>query len=285
MSAMRILVVGLQPHNAGKTTVCKALIYGFKQSGVNLVPFKPHSGISYWSQFDTFQESLIRGTLLSSDIIELEQAAHSGLRLEILNPANRLSSPILDRGVQEEMLVFREFVAERFTRYDGNGPGNVYYLNGTINFSHMRGMRGFSSAIRKNAEKTVFIRNFEQLVKAYLDNFDRATSSCHKCLEGKALVVESFNDAAYPFNGAEDCGVVLCVSSNIVLQLKADEYFRAIELRGQQKAKLQLTTADVYASSLVERKYDLQPLTDEERKDPKRLVENYSKIIDELVKL
>lgn len=281
---MRILVVGLQPHNAGKTTVCKALIYGFKQSGVNLVPFKPHSGISYWSQFDTFQESLIRGTLLSSDIIELEQAAHSGLRLEILNPANRLSSPILDRGVQEEMLVFREFVAERFTRYDGNGPGNVYYLNGTINF-HMRGMRGFSSAIRKNAEKTVLIRNFEQLVKAYLDNLDRATSSCHKCLEGKALVVESFNDAAYPFNGAEDCGVVLCVSSNIVLQLKADEYFRAIELRGQQKAKLQLTTADVYASSLVERKYDLQPLTDEERKDPKRLVENYSKIIDELVKL
>ena len=88
MDPVRILVVGLQPHNAGNTTLCKALIYGFKESGVNLVPFKQHSGTSYWSQFDTFQESLVRGTLLPSDIIELEQAARSGLPLEILNPVS-----------------------------------------------------------------------------------------------------------------------------------------------------------------------------------------------------
>jgi predicted P-loop ATPase/GTPase len=281
---MRILVVGLQPHNAGKTTLCKALTYGFKESGVNLVPFKPHSGISYWSQFDTFQESLVRGTLLSGDIIELEQAARSGLPLEILNPVNRLSSPILDRGIPEERLVFQEFVAERFTHYDGNSPTNIYYLNGTMNFSRMRAMRDFYLAIKKNAEKIMFIRSFQQLVKAYVDNFEKATCSCYRCVEDKPLLVESFNDAAYPFNGAEGCGVVLCVSSNIVLQLKADGYFKAIELRGQQKPKLQLTTTEVYASSLVEREYDVQPLANEERNESVTLVDNYSKIIDDLAK-
>jgi len=284
LDPVRILVVGLQPHNTGKTTLCKALIYGFKERGINLAPFKPHSGISYWSQFDAFKESLVRGILLSSDIVELEQAAHSGMPLEILNPVNRLSSPILDRGIPEERLVFREFVVQRFTHYDGNGPTNIYYLNGTVNLSRMRAMRDFYLAIKKNAEKVMFIRNFRQLVKAYLDNFEKATCSCYRCLEDKPLLVESFNDAAYPFNEAEDCDLVLCVSSNIVLRLKADRYFKAIELRGQQKAKLQLTTTDVYASSLVEREYDVQPLANKERNEPVTLVDNYSKIIDDLSK-
>lgn len=41
----KILVVGLQAYDAGKTTLCKGLIYGFKKAGITLVPFKPHSGV------------------------------------------------------------------------------------------------------------------------------------------------------------------------------------------------------------------------------------------------
>jgi hypothetical protein len=55
-------------------------------------------------------------------------------------------------------------------------------------------------------------------------------------------------------------------------------------LRGQQKPKLQLTTAEVYASSLVEREYDVQPLANKESNEPVALVDNYSKIIDDLAK-
>jgi predicted P-loop ATPase/GTPase len=222
-SSMRILVVGFLPHNADKTTLCKALIYGARERGVSLVPFKPHSGISFWSQFDTFQEGLSRGSLLSSDIIELEQAANSRLPLEVLNPVNRLSSPVLDRGMPEEKLVFQEFVAERFTHHDGTSIRNEYFLNGTKNLSRMRGMTDFFETIRKSAEKMVFIRNFQQLVQAYVDNFEKATSTCYRRLEDKPLLVESFNDAAYRFIQAEDCNVVLCVSSNTVLRLKAKD--------------------------------------------------------------
>ena len=85
----RILVLRLQPNDSGKTTLCKALIYGFKATGVGLVPFKPHSGIGYWSQFDTFQTNLATGRLLSRDIMDLEAAADSKIPLEVLNPVNR----------------------------------------------------------------------------------------------------------------------------------------------------------------------------------------------------
>ena len=59
--------------------------------------------------------NLMRGTLLSSDIIELEEAAKSKLPLDILNPVNRLSGPVLDRGTQEERLVFQESKYENRT--------------------------------------------------------------------------------------------------------------------------------------------------------------------------
>jgi predicted P-loop ATPase/GTPase len=282
LNSIRILVVGLQTHDAGKTTLCKALIHGFKNFDVCLVPFKPHSGISYWNQFNAFQDSLGRGVLLSSDIMELEEAARSKLPLELLNPVNRLSSPTLYRDAAEERLAFREFVAERFTHHDGRNCRSVYYLNGTINTSRMRGMKDLFLAIKSNAEKVNFIRNFQQLVKAYVDNFEKATGSCYGHLQGKQLIMESFNDAAYPFSRTEDCNVVLCVSSNTVLRFKAREYFKAIELREQSKPKAQLTTTDVYSSSLVEHRYELQPLTNDERKNPAKLAANYSKIIDDL---
>jgi predicted P-loop ATPase/GTPase len=265
LSAVKILVVGLETRDAGKTTLCKALIHGGKKFDVNLVPFKPHSGISYWNQFNAFQDSLVRGSLLSSDIMELEKAANSRLALELLNPVNRLSSPILHRESTEEKLAFREFVAERFTHHDENNCRNVYYLNGTLNTYRMRGMKDFFLAIKNNAEKVIFIRNLQSLVKAYVDNFEKATGSCYRSLQDKPLIVESFNDAAYPFSRAEDCNVVLCASSNMILRFNAREYFKAIELREQQKPKAQLTGADIYSSSLVESKYELQPLTNEER--------------------
>jgi len=278
------LVVGLQPYDAGKTTVCKALIHGFKKAGVTLVPFKPHSGIGYWNQFDVFQRCLAESTLLSSDIMELEAAADSNIPLEVLNPVNRLSGPVFDRGIAEEKLVFQEFMAERFTYHDGLTHKNIYYLNGAMNFSRLRDMEAFYVKIKKNAHKTFFVRKFEELEEAYSENFEKATSTCYRQIQDKDLIVESFNDAAYPFNNAEDCDTVLCVSSNTVLQLNVRKYFETIELKGKQKPRLQLTVPEIFASSLIKNKIIVQPLHSDERNDDEKLTQNYLEVIKQSLK-
>lgn len=279
----RILVVGLQSHDAGKTTLCKALIHGFKETGVTLVPFKPHSGIGYWSQFDVFQRNLVNGRLLSSDIMDLEVAAQSQIPLEVLNPVNRLSCPVPDTGMPEEKLVFQEFIAERFTHHDRVSHKNVYYLNGSLNFARLRDMQTFYLRIKGNAEKTCFIRKFGELVEAYSKNFDKATSSCYGHVQNMPLIVESFNDAAYPFNHAEDCDTVLCVAWNTVLQFEQRRYFEAIESHSRENPKLQLTVSQVYATSLVTARFIVQPLTTDERNDSAKLTQNYSEVIKTLI--
>jgi predicted P-loop ATPase/GTPase len=279
----RILVVGLQPNDAGKTTLCKALIYGFKEAGITLIPFKPHSGIGYWSQFDVFQRNLENGSLLSSDIMDLEAAAQSRIPLEVLNPVNRLSQPVPDTGLPEGKLVFQEFIAERFTHHDGLVHRNVYYLNGTLNLSRLRDMQTFFVRMRRNAERTHFIRKFEDLVEAYSKNFDKATSSCYARLWNMPLIVESFNDAAYPFNHVEDCDTVLCVASNTILWFDERRYFEAIESRGREKPRFQLTVTHVYAPSLIKARFIVQPLTTDERNEPAKLTQNYSEVIKKVV--
>ena len=279
----RILVVGLQPHDAGKTTLSKALIHGFKQAGVTLVPFKPHSGIGYWSQFDVFQRNLANGTLLSSDIMSLEAAAQSQIPLEVLNPVNRLSWPVPNPGMAEEELAFQEFIAQRFTHHDGLAHKNVYYLNGTLNLSRLREMQTFYLRIKRNAEKTHFIRKFEDLVEAYSTNFDKATSSCYARLRDMPLIVESFNDAACPFNHAEDCDTVLCVASNTVLWFDGRRYFETIESHGKERPRVQLTVSHVYTPSMIKARFTVEPLTTDERNDPAKLTQNYSDVIKKAV--
>ena len=127
------------------------------------------------------------------------------------------------------------------------------------------------------------MRKFEELVEAYSMNFDKATSSCYARLRNMPLIVECFNDAAYPFNHAEDCDTVLCVASNTILQFEERRYFEAIESHGREKPKLQLTLSQVYAPSLIRTRFIVQPLTNDERNDPAKLTQNYSEVIKKAV--
>lgn len=283
MNSEKVLIVGLQPYDAGKTTLCRALMRGFREAGIDAAPFKPHSGISYWNQFDVFQKNMKMNRLVCEDIIELEEAAQSTLPLEILNPVNRLSAPTATRHLPQERLAFEEFLAERFTHHDGTAHASVYYMKKALGSSKMRGISSYSQSMRRAGEIRP-IGNFQDLVRAYDQNFDRATMSCYEHLRDRTLVVESFNDAAYPFRGAKESDVVLCVSPSTVMQLETDRYFGALEMHEGTRSKLQLTLSDIYAPSLVIDTFRIQPLTAEEQRDPKILTRNYTNIISKIVR-
>ena len=153
----KILVVGSQSYNSGKTTLCKALIYNFIEDGLSFIPYKPHSGISYWKDFDIIQSNLRNKTLLCRDIIRLDNAARSGLPLEILNPVNRISRPIsYFKNVKEEQIL-PEIIAERFTHHDGVAYSSICYFNDKVDLNELRGMQRFYSFLKKDSDKFYII--------------------------------------------------------------------------------------------------------------------------------
>ena len=149
----KILVVGSQSFDSGKTILCKALIYTFIEVGLSLIPYKPHSGISYWKDFDIIQTNLRNKTLLCRDIIRLDEAARSGLPLEILNPVNRISCPIPYFKNVKQKQILQEFIAERFTHHDRVSYSNICYFNGKVNLNESRDMNRSYSALKTNSDK------------------------------------------------------------------------------------------------------------------------------------
>jgi predicted P-loop ATPase/GTPase len=278
----KVLVVGLQKQHPGKTTLCKAIIYGLKEVGIKPVPFKPHSGMSYWNQFDTFQKNLTKSSLVCKDILSLEQASKSKLPLEILNPVNRLVRPTSKIQKSQARQTIDEFLAQRFTYHDGTRSKNIYLLK-NIRDSNMRDMDKFILKIKKNAEKTLFVKNFQELLEAYRKYFATATLSCYEYINDKSIVIESFNDAAYPFDKVSDCKFVLCVSSNIILQIKPSKYFKCLDFYAENRSKLQLTVSQIISSRLIEKRFKVQPLNSREQDDPRKLKQNYSEIINQII--
>lgn len=274
----KILVVGSQSFSSGKTILCKALIYNFIEVGLSFIPYKPHSGISYWKDFDIIQTNLRNKTLLCRDIIRLDEAARSGLPLEILNPVNRISYPIPYFKKVEQEQILQEFIAERFTHHDGVAYSSICYFNGKVSLNESRDMNRFYSTLKTTSDKLYLINSLQELVDAYVNNFTTATVSCYEYIKDSPVIIESFNDAAYPFAKAEECDVVLCVSNDIIFLFERDRYFSAIEGYSGRKSKLQLTLSDIFKQSLVKKTFHIQPLTKQEQNDPTKLKENYSEI-------
>ena len=92
------------------------------------------------------------------------------------------------------------------------------------------------------------------------------------------IIIESFNDAAYPFAKADECDIVLCVSNDTIFLFERDGYFSAIESYSGRKSKLQLTLSDIFKQSLVKQTFHIQPLTKQEQNDSTKLKENYFEI-------
>ncbi len=138
--------------------------------------------------------------------------------------------------------------------------------------------------VEKDANEIHYIEEFQDLLDAYIKYFDKAASSCYRLIKDKTPLIESFNDAAYPFNQAEDCDIVLCVSSNIVLELERSQYFDAIESCKGEKSRLQVTVSEVCSPSLIKKKFIIQPLNNQERRNYEKLKRNYSKIARQLIK-
>ena len=86
------MVVGLKDHQAGKTTLARAILASLNRKEVTACGFKPRAGNSLWYDYDVVSESLKEGRLYGSDAKLLRGASGSMVSEEGHNPVHRLWS-------------------------------------------------------------------------------------------------------------------------------------------------------------------------------------------------
>ncbi len=179
---MRLLVVGADRVDAGKTTFSTGLL-----ERIDGVGFKPRAGNDYWFDHDDCRRSLSEGRLYGNDARRLAAAGSGQPGPESINPVHRLWRPA--RGTSPG-LVGREdrtFLVDRV--------GETYVRNAAADLPE-RVLRELplSTAVTVDSVEELNAVTRDRYLPAFQALADRVR-------EAERAVVESYGDVALPLSG------------------------------------------------------------------------------------
>ena len=124
----RILIVGANSFDSGKTRFAIELGKHLKDSGQSVGYFKPISGHNYWYNHEHTKQCLDTGKLVSKDASRAKEALDITMDLFLMNPVHSLFVPArIERPLQNIRSSLglagasSVLVMQRFSRPVGNG--------------------------------------------------------------------------------------------------------------------------------------------------------------------
>jgi predicted P-loop ATPase/GTPase len=234
--AHRILIAGMNPFDSGKTELSIRLVKALTTAGNAVEYFKPISGHNYWLHHQHTQTCLERGMLVSKDATRVRQAYESGSSLLLSNPVHALYTPAsLDKPLKmiTNTLALAGWssvlVMERFSR-PTNGSIDTTMLvadnlveNEEVILTHEEvGKLSHGASI-------VQVDSLEEVQEFERQNFERHVTDSLRRVERDrdVVVIEGFNDAAWPFDGLEKVDTLLVTGPGHVYIYNPDKFRQA----------------------------------------------------------
>ncbi|MHA1651063.1 MAG: hypothetical protein ACTSYB_12780 [Candidatus Helarchaeota archaeon] len=271
---MRILLIGKNQIDSGKTTMGRILINLLKKDNIHLIPFKPHSGFNYWYHYDHLKYCLKIGNLFSRDVYHLLKETDNFGKINpvILNPVHRINGPsgkILQNFYMDQVFLLR------FSCITNGEIKTKYYRN--ERHTGIKKIIKQIESIYKNNQIEKF-RTLEQLEKIITDNYMRCIKSCFSYLikNYEDILIEAFDDIAYPFLEIEKyIDVLILVSPGKLYLLDTKRYFQKCFLKSSFQGMFQLTVPSIVDDSMILEEMELAPLENTDSLDPKEILEKY----------
>jgi predicted P-loop ATPase/GTPase len=258
---MRVLVVGADRVDAGKTTISTGLLE--RLGGVG---FKPRAGNDYWFDHDDYRRAVGAGRLYGKDAKRLAAASAPDTEPEAINPVHRLWRPA--PGADTGMLgrAGRQFVLDRV------GESFVVNENADVPASARESLP---------LDDAVAVETLEELNEQMWSRHRPALAALGEEIEGQEpLVVESYGDTARPLESFV-ADAVAAVEPGRVRVYDGERYDRACEaVGGSVGGQLEETVGDAlgYLDPLAT--VPLPALGSEARRDPKAVAGAYADAYD-----
>ena len=232
----RVLIIGANSFDSGKTQLAINVGLALIESGLSVGYFKPISGHNYWYHYEHTKWCMERGQLVSKDATSVRNALGIESDLLLMNPIHSLFVPArirrplqnlpnslalsgstsvlvmqrfskpTKRGIDTTMLVADELV-------DGQqlmiGPDEI-------------GRLSYGAAIL-NANSLEAFQEYERL--HYETSVTGSFAGVEK--ETDLVIIESFNDSAWPWERLESVDNVLVVSPGHVFGYDPERFRRA----------------------------------------------------------
>jgi len=218
--ATRILIIGLNTFDSGKTTVASQLAKYLSLTGQRIEFFKPVSGHSYWFRNEHTKFCLENRKLVSYDATQVRKLLKSEVSDLLANPVHTLYVPAkLERPGHNLTTTLAlagwdsVFAMERMSRPYQGRISSIMLMADTL-IGEGRLLLSVEEAERLSDGTTVRpVKNLEQAQAIESQNLETYVGESFRVVENVAdtVVIESFNDSVWPWEGLDRVDKVLAV--------------------------------------------------------------------------
>ncbi len=274
---MIILVNGILPYNAGKTSLVRALLLWAQSEGERFMYIKPRSAHNYWEHYDHTRTCQFLGKLVSRDALLLRGLCADAPPVEVVNPYHQLMCPLDFSKVQEPANPLAQstdlILAERLTSPEGK---STLFLNERPDI--FVADEGLLEALKRGANR---VETFQVSPlaegKAVVDDRLRSVFESIRA-RWPYIIVESVSDVPFPFEFRRgDADLVVSVGGSVVFLLDPAQIMNATDVvRGQ-------TLSDLLRYLRPLATLRIPHLTSEERAEEGTLSQAYAEVVRAVV--
>ncbi|TFG32366.1 hypothetical protein EU527_10205 [Candidatus Thorarchaeota archaeon] len=232
----RILIVGANSFDSGKTSLAANLATCFKDSGQLVEYFKPISGHNYWYNYEHTRHCLETGQLVSKDATIMKNRLELKTESTLANPIHSLFVPAkiekplqnihgtLGLGGSSAVLIM-----QRFSR-PVNGKIDTTILLAQSLVEEERVIIRSDEIDRLSHGSSIQTANTLETFQEYEElHFEEIVSDSFALIEraSDSVIIESFNDSTWPWNDLEQVDHVLAVSPGHVFSYDPERFKKA----------------------------------------------------------
>lgn len=236
---VRILLVGMNSFDSGKTQFAIRLSRFLSAKGQSIEYFKPLSGHNYWYNHDHTKICLESGILASMDAMRVREHLNSTSPIELANPVHSLFVPMrLEKPLQNLRSSLglsgasSILTMERFSRPDKSGIDSTVLVAEELVEEERLIIKQEEVGMLTRGAAIVPVSNLEDVQKFERLNFEKHVSESFSIVEKSAdvVIIEGFNDAAWPWDGLKFVDAVLLLSPAHVFSYDPERFRKAAYL-------------------------------------------------------
>jgi predicted P-loop ATPase/GTPase len=229
----RILIVGANSFDSGKTRFAIELGNHLKDSGQSVGYFKPISGHNYWYNYEHTKQCLEVGKLVSKDASRVKEALEISTNLFLMNPIHSLFVPArIERPLENIRSnlglagASSVLAMQRFSRPVGNGFDSTMLIADSL-VEEERVIIGLDEIGKLSHNSSIFSAdNFETFQEFENQHYEEHVSEAFVEIEKTAdnIIIESFNDSAWPWENLTEVDHVLVVTPGQVFRYEPERF-------------------------------------------------------------
>jgi len=247
----RILIVGANSFDSGKTRLAVGLGRSLKESGQSVEYFKPVSGHNFWYNYEHTRGCLEIGKLVSKDAFHVKKELDLRNDLYLMNPIHSLFVPArIERPLQNLHSSFglagsnSILVMQRFSRPVNDEYDTTMLIADSL-VEEERVIIGLEEIGKLSHNSSIFsAHNFETFQEFEHQHFEDYVSASfaesEKSVEN--IIIESFNDSAWPWENLLEVDHVLVVSPGHIFSYDPERFRKATFLYYKERLPIREVT-------------------------------------------